>query len=487
MLNIKSITTYKINDTPLFSSYLPESIIKNLKFMNDNFEKLKFEKNDLVILSVNGLYGYRTGICGLLTNFLSSKISIYNEPTFLSRCFNSLCSEELVNNDYEMFSLLVTMISRTLPIFNIGNWDLKREICDNKYLNYNNNNSLPNIFNLNSIYMLKPLFDSGMGIYSNRKPIFSGFEKWDINSTLLGIKYSLYNKGISWYFYESDNKTNGICILNVSLFDHVPDLLINLQLEQIVKLKNNLIKKYSDIYEKYETIVIGDFKIEFNLRDIIPEIYLKWKIIEEGNLKILGKNDISNTEFILYEEKFLKYNLDVIKTDCIKTENDTLFSIELKKNILENSQSINNIEEPNYLIDKSTKIETNNIKEIVSEEEPNYLIDKSTKIETNNIKDIVSEEEPNYLNDIEKSKKIENSQSINNIKEIDNEQYKVSLVKFKIDIEKSEKNETNNIEIKDNYFSESNLFERVHSFVQEKVKTAFSNKEPNSDEEWQQI
>ncbi len=334
----------------------------------------------------------------------------------------------------------------------MGNWDLKRKIFDNNFLKYHINHSLPNIFNLSSIYMLNPLFDSGMGIYSNRDPIFSGFEKWNISSTYGRMKYTIYNKGVSWYFYESDNKKNGICVLNISIVDDVPEWIIISQLKQIIEIKNFLMEKYSSNYEKYESIIIGDFKLEFNLKDIITEIYLKWKILEEGNLKILGKSGISSTDFILYEEKHSKSNsnLNIIKSDYIKSENDTLFSIEIKCN----KDKINKFSKFNLEPNTDFIENTNNYRAIVND----VVKDVVNKVFTEGFNKVINKVEKNEDQQIiaekeEKNKEVENEEVIENTKiivkndeiklkeiiiiEDEKEIYKPSLIDFKIDIEKS--------------------------------------------------
>ncbi len=481
---------------PLFSSYLTQNIIKSQSYINNNiFDKLKCQKNDLVLLSIHGIYGYRTGIFGFISNFLSNKLSKFSKPTILSRCVNSIFSQELVNNDYEIFSLFFTMVSRKIPILNMGNGDLKRKIFHNKFLKYNINHSLPNIFNLSSIYMLNPLFDSGMGIYSNREPLFSGFERWNISSTLGRMKYTIYNKGISWYFYGSDNKENAICVFNISLVDDVPDWIISSQLKQIVKLKNNLMEKYNSEYEKYENIIIGDFKIEFNLRDIINEIELKWKILEDANLKIIGKGGISSTDFILYEEKNSKCKLNIIKNEYLKNENDTLFSIEIDNNMIENNKEMKkNMSEPN--IDILVNIEKNI--ENCCKDEDNKEVYEEIYLKEITIVEEKDEDKQKVYEKIDFEDRTEECDLKEIITVEEKEEYKSSLLEFKIDIEKSKNFENilfennnfrdlneivlkdlinKNIDIKDNYFSENVINNKI----------VISDSEISSDEEWQKI
>ena len=230
--------------------------------------------------------------------------------------------------------------------------------------------SLPSIFNLKSIYLLSPLYDSGARIYCNKQSKISGFEKWDVTNE------TLFNRGITWSYFESDNKMNGIMVLSIEIDGE--DELIEKQLLQIINFKNNFEQKIvSSGIKKYETFISGDFKIEFNLMDTIPEIKKYWDMLDSSYLSIYNKSDNdspSNTHFILYS----KYN---IEND---TEKSTIVS---KYTILDDSRySINfdNIKDDNIKDYNNNDNIKNEIRIDISEEVEKEKVKKNEN-ETLNI------------------------------------------------------------------------------------------------------
>ena len=75
----------------------------------------------------------------------------------------------------------------------------------------NENNSQPSLFDIKSLFLLEPIYDSGCAIFSNKNYTECGFEKWE--STFVREKYT--NKGMTWCYYESESKQNGITIINL--------------------------------------------------------------------------------------------------------------------------------------------------------------------------------------------------------------------------------------------------------------------------------
>ena len=73
MLNLKSITSLNIKGTPLKTDNLSKRIFEYKNYINDNIKNP--ENKDLVIISVQGLYGYRVGLIGLLLNNIVFNIS----------------------------------------------------------------------------------------------------------------------------------------------------------------------------------------------------------------------------------------------------------------------------------------------------------------------------------------------------------------------------------------------------------------------------
>lgn len=129
MLSIKSITSCNINGNPLTSYELSKRIYEYKDYIKNNISKkndFKINDNDLVIVCVQNLYGYRTGILGYLGNLLSYRLSQYNNPTLFQRIIKNVFSYEIKSNDYELLSFITSFISRKIPIINIGNWDFKK-------------------------------------------------------------------------------------------------------------------------------------------------------------------------------------------------------------------------------------------------------------------------------------------------------------------------------------------------------------------------
>ena len=339
MLNIKSITSCNINGNPLATCNLSKRIFEYKNFIKTNFDKenLKINDNEIVIVCVQNLYGYRTGILGYLGSLLSYKLSQYSNPTIFQTILNNIFNSNINSNDYETFAFVLSFISRKVPLINIGNWDLKKNLFESiDILNYEQPNlSIPSIFNLSSIYLLNPFFDSGCSIYSNKVPIENGFEKWNI---MKNAQFSdkLYNRGINWNFFQSKNKKSGIVIINFTLINNSPDWVNSLQFEQIIKLKEKLEHTYAlDVLcKKYETYIIGDFNIDFNNRNDNFEIKEQWQIFENSELQIISSE---KTNFILYNN-YNNYKNDKIPNYLINTnkiEEDIITHIEFENKVEE--------------------------------------------------------------------------------------------------------------------------------------------------------
>jgi len=336
MLSIKSITSCNINGSPLFSHELSKRIFEYKKYIKENVHKdnVNINNNELNILCIQNLYGYRTGIIGYLSSLLSYKLSQYNNPTFFQRMIN-LFNYEVKSNDYEILSFITSFISRKIPIINISNWDLKQNLFgDNDIFKYEQSNlSMPSIFNLSSVYLLNPIFDSGCSLYSNIKPIESGFERWDISNNG-EFTDKLFNKGINWSFFQSTNKKCGISIINISTINNVSEYIYGLQFKQIINLKEKLERKYALNLscEKYETFILGDFNNDFNKTYESFDIKELWNIFEQSGLNIISSNE---NNFILHhlysstenKEQKLNKNTYMIYDDIITTIN-----FEIEKN-----------------------------------------------------------------------------------------------------------------------------------------------------------
>ena len=317
MLNLKSITSLNIKGTPLKTDNLSKRIFEYKNYINDNIKNP--ENKDLVIISVQGLYGYRVGLIGLLLNNLVFNISKNNNPSYLQTFINKFFKDTISGNDFEIFSYGISLVSRVLPFINYGNWDLKRKLINNYIKDYTKNISMPSIMDLNSIYLLNPLYDSGCSIYSNQTPKEVGFERWNIRD-ILHTKDKIYNNGITWSYFESENKQNGIIIINLIMEDNVAEWAVVSQLKQIVDLKYRLENKYCLSIDNYQTYIMGDFKLEFNINIFNQEPY---NILIKSNLKIIGNsNNLTTTHFIFQSE-----NNNKIDCSHLKIQDDDILNI----------------------------------------------------------------------------------------------------------------------------------------------------------------
>ena len=330
MLNLKSITSLNIKGTPLKTDNLSKRIFEYKNYINDNIKNP--ENDDLIIISVQGLYGYRVGLIGLLLNNLVFNISKNNNPSYLQTFINKFFKDTISGNDFEIFSYGISLVSRVLPFINYGNWDLKRKLINNYIKDYTKNISMPSIMDLNSIYLLNPLYDSGCSIYSNQTPKEVGFERWNIRD-ILHTKDKIYNNGITWSYFESEDKKDGIVILNLIMEDNVSEWAIVSQLKQIVDLKYRLENKYCLSVDKYQTYIMGDFKLEFNINIFNQEPY---NILIKSNLKIIGNsNNLTTTHFIFQSE-----NNNKIDCSHLKIQDDDILNIEFPDKDLKNEDSI---------------------------------------------------------------------------------------------------------------------------------------------------
>ena len=188
MLRLKSITSANIDGVPLISSNLKYRLNEYKRYINDNIKENNNEE-ELEILSIHGLYGYRTGIFGFLSNYLTYNFINCKNVNFLQRFLNFLTKNNYkieASNDFEIIAFIICLISRSIPILNVGNWDPKKNFFRKKscFKNITENLSMPSILNLKSIYLLDSLFDCGSAIYANKRPLDRGYEKWNLEDNI---------------------------------------------------------------------------------------------------------------------------------------------------------------------------------------------------------------------------------------------------------------------------------------------------------------
>lgn len=422
MLSVKSIISCNLNTTPLYSNNVYKTICEYKNHIKYLYNKdYIIEDDELIINCVQGIHGYRCGLIGYVTNLLCYDLSKINNPIFLQALLNRVLNKKMISNDYEIFSFFISFISSKIPLLNIGLWDIKQNLFYNDTIfKYNViNNSFTSIFNLKSVYMLRPLFDCGSTIYSNKQYTECGFEPWDTNDRG-SFKQKIFNKGLVWAFYESNNKKNGIVVINIDMIDDAPQWIYLLQLKQIVRLKEYLQNKFlsnDNNYEKYETYIVGDFKTEFNLHNILPDIKNRLNIFENANIIMCDddtlnisnndSNNITNTNFIFYNDLYAINKKNTKEMNNITNDNLSLINLEFENQFEKNICKFKNLYKKQKLrnyINSLKKIknidiskENYELKEIVI----SNIIVKEIIIEDSKKPDIDNKNEGESINPIE--------------------------------------------------------------------------------------
>jgi hypothetical protein len=359
-LNLKTICSWNIHGKP-FADNIYNNISVWNQYIKDQIDTNDNDGKSLKILCVQGLYGYRSGLLGKVFDYIG-----YN----LSRCFNPTLTSFLINtesNDFELFTLLVSTITRILPLYNYN-------VIDPKYLLNtlgfaNDNYSMTGMFDFKSLFLLKPFYDSGCAIYANRKYKYCGFEKWN-------SKNGYANKGMTWCYFECLYSLTGITVINLDFNENNTDLEDIDCLYQILSLKNMLEDKYIlRSINSYETYIVGNFNIPFNASNIICNIRDKLQILQNAGLIVLNDNyKCETTEFILYN----KYNMTEIvehndlTTSPLNTKNNMFYKInKIQKNYNcgINPIFINSLKSRLKEIDSKKKKQIQELEEIKEDEE----------------------------------------------------------------------------------------------------------------------
>lgn len=281
-LRLSSICSFNLEGTPLVNSIY--SNISNWRTSISSKLKNPVEDNELQIVCLQGVYGYRTGFIGYIANSIAEYLSRTSNPTILSYLLKQFWDTD--SNDYEIIAFLLSVLSRVIPINNIVTYDVKESI---NVLEFSTDNySQPGVLDLRSLFLHDPIFDSGCVIYSNRRSSLCGFDKWE-NS--IGEIHSK-NKGITWAFYRSDNKGTGILVINVDFNENNNDDVDTLNLEQVICAKNRIEEQVeASQYTSFSTYIAGNFNIPFNISKILPVIEAKRLILEKANIKIISDSD----------------------------------------------------------------------------------------------------------------------------------------------------------------------------------------------------
>lgn len=322
---LKYITNFNLKATPWFSSCDYSEWKSNIDEKISNINDI----DNLVIYCVQETYGYRVGVFGFLSHFISNIIPF--QTFYLKQFMNSNIryyqSNNIFSSDGEIISSFIGKINRYIPFFNFGTWDYKKNLISKNF--HYENNSIPYMFDFTS-----PMLDSGCGIFSNQKPYESGYEPLDFVSKKTSISDNLSSKGMCWSFF-TNNVSKGITVISFNLSDDLFELTKLLELEQIISLKNKLQNKFGLMVNEYETYIVGDFKIKFT-EDSESFIQLTKDMNVNGG----------NTHYLLYQRECPDENGIEIKENDPKdeiieeTKND--FSDEVKEEFRNEKETVEN-------------------------------------------------------------------------------------------------------------------------------------------------
>ena len=145
-LQLKTICSWKLDGIPgvnnIFNKISKWNIfaneqIKQNSLIDTNYPVL--ETNNLNIICIQGLYGYRTGLIGNISNIIAKYLSIYSNPIYLQSIIKLFCKTDA--NDFELISFAISIISRLIPINNIYTFDIKDSLNINTLVYKNGNKS----------------------------------------------------------------------------------------------------------------------------------------------------------------------------------------------------------------------------------------------------------------------------------------------------------------------------------------------------------
>lgn len=318
-LHLKYISQWNLKQhTPNFS-YDNNKNYKSIKdFIDINlptYEELN--DNDLVIFCIEEMYGYRTGIFGYLTKYLSDLYMSNNLPStsIFQHIYNYIYKTNITLKDIELSSFLITLINRPIPFLNFGVWDNKNHIFNEnlngsilKYINHNY--SISNMFDIVS-NLCSPFYDSGLSILSNKPSFTGGFER------LKGVS-GFKNYGFTWNYFKDKNNRKGIMVICINLSDDTNVSVKEGEYNQMINFVHDLREQYSVGVKIYETYLIGDLKMNPEESGLL-NLFQDFQIFNKKDTSYLLYNNNNNLTFkkqpntissVIYDDDFqpfLKY------------------------------------------------------------------------------------------------------------------------------------------------------------------------------------
>jgi hypothetical protein len=337
-LHLKCISNVNMKNKPFFSNNLKKekwiNVIKSNLLSDSNIDD-----NELIIVCLQDLYAYRTGFLGYLSTLLTSILNKYIPSTFIfSTLSNYFFKSNFKCNDLDTFSGIISILNRSIPFLNYGVWDYKKYISNKLNLFINDNHSINGMLDLNSIFLFKPFFDSGLGILSNKKCEESGFEK------LTKPTNKFINEGFLWSYFKDGDKNILVVTLNITKNDDNTS-----DLKELLVLIDTLLLKFSKNCEIY---VLGDFRMELD----------QCKHLFEDDFKILNNEE---TQYLLYKNnKFFKNPIYLKTRADVDDENDSILTYNFtKKRSLSPIQKIIHLKKIKYE-QEMIELKDDNLKEV---------------------------------------------------------------------------------------------------------------------------
>jgi len=301
-MHIKCIRNVNLKATSFYS---------DIEYNSSIIDDSSSEKDELVILCAQEIYGYRCGILGFCSNFISHKIP---KTYFLKKITN-----KYNYSDANLLAGTISYLNRYIPLLNFGVWDYKKYMTNSTF-KYYNNDSISHIFDLCS-----PFLDGGCCIYSNRKSFASGFESL-IMDNKVSISDYIAKKGIAWSVFDSEDKR--ILVMTFNLSDDLNELTKLLEIDQIICLQEKLEKRF--LLQNFETYIVGDIKINLNERvNSFKDISNSFKVINK------------DTNYVLYKQFFesnmnIDESSDILKIDVEKSNDEPVLIVkeEIKEEVI---------------------------------------------------------------------------------------------------------------------------------------------------------
>lgn len=315
-LDLKCISNVNVKNKPFFSRNLKKekwlSAIHSI-LINDS----KNNDDELVIVCIQNLYGYRTGLVGYLSTLFTTMLNKCIPSTFIfTSFFNCFFNLKLKCNDLDIFSGIISILNRSIPFLNYGVWDQKKNFANKLNLFVNENHSINNMFDIYSIFLFEPFFDSGLGILSNKKCSESGFEKITIPTN------RFVNEGFLWSYFEDGNKHILIVTLNITKKeDNIHDL------KELFDLIDKLSLKFPNNCEIY---ILGDFQMTLNdCKHLFDDEF----IILNNDCPEYNSSTNNDTQYLLYKNSNFYKKPDFLKTKLDDDDEILTYNFTKKRNL----------------------------------------------------------------------------------------------------------------------------------------------------------